>query len=49
MRYPVTRLLYRALVRVLAGDLRASHSGEMERLLAETLEIETEKRGRRVC
>ena len=45
MKYPLARFFYRLLMRLAPPDLRESHGGEMERLFAETLEIERNKRG----
>lgn len=45
MRYPVLRLAYRALLCLIPRELRSTHAKEMERFFAETLDLETRRRG----
>ena len=45
MKYPILRFIYRFLLRLVPRHLRESHAHEMERLFAETLELETQSRG----
>jgi len=44
LKYIVYRCVYRGLLRLLPEELRRSHASEMERLFAETLEIESARR-----
>lgn len=45
MRYPVLRFIYRVVLRIVPEQLRETHAREMEWLFAETLELESAKRG----
>ena len=45
MRYPVSRFLYRLLLRLAPVHLRLSHGKEMERLFAETIGLERRRLG----
>ncbi|MCZ6916913.1 MAG: ABC transporter permease, partial [Gemmatimonadetes bacterium] len=45
MRHPVSRFLYRLLLRLAPVHLRVSHGQEMERLFAETIDLEKHRLG----
>ena len=45
MKYPISRFAYRLLLRLAPAHLRQSHGKEMERLFAETVDLEKRRMG----